>query len=434
MPLPYSMVDSVSHRVARWSKIPEGATVSEHAAGWFNDPYGRFQQRYWSGSAWTEHVATNGVQQVDPMGASSVIPFVTPATAYQAPDSTQPFTAPPQAFAAAADPSDPNAQAAPPVSIKDKATGFLHGLGDDARLRPRPSLRVAVSGLGGAVLAVGVLAAVGGDDPTRGKLVVVGLLLIGAAWALRTYVTIPEVQSAAVGKVTIGIPVFAAAATVGNGEGGPLTAFVTAVRFIAAWALPGFKSRNLLLGLGALFLVATLGAALDDSDGGGFLPSFLTDSVGSSGAVYLLGAAILLGLTWWLDSHAFHGTGTALVSAGLVAAVIGTGLLANEFGDAGGPMFVAIVGFLICAVGTHGNRRATTWWGAVLAAIGVVSFVVVQWEPSSTGAIGSALVVSLLLLVAIPFAVNPLRAAMAKSNQPPAAPPTIPSPFDPPAG
>ena len=46
--------------------------MAEQAAGWYNDPYGRFQQRHWDGTAWTEHVATNGVQQVDPMGASTV--------------------------------------------------------------------------------------------------------------------------------------------------------------------------------------------------------------------------------------------------------------------------------------------------------------------------------------------------------------------------
>jgi hypothetical protein len=43
--------------------------------GWFPDPYGRFQQRYHDGQRWTEHVADDGVQQTDPMGASTVVPF-----------------------------------------------------------------------------------------------------------------------------------------------------------------------------------------------------------------------------------------------------------------------------------------------------------------------------------------------------------------------
>lgn len=45
-------------------------------AGWFTDPYARFAQRYWDGTEWTEHVAdTEGTQQVDPLGRSTVRPF-----------------------------------------------------------------------------------------------------------------------------------------------------------------------------------------------------------------------------------------------------------------------------------------------------------------------------------------------------------------------
>lgn len=36
------------------------------AAGWFPDPYGRFDLRYWDGTEWTGHVARGGRQSVDP--------------------------------------------------------------------------------------------------------------------------------------------------------------------------------------------------------------------------------------------------------------------------------------------------------------------------------------------------------------------------------
>jgi hypothetical protein len=35
---------------------------------WAADPTGRHQHRWWNGSAWTEHVADNGVSSVDPIG------------------------------------------------------------------------------------------------------------------------------------------------------------------------------------------------------------------------------------------------------------------------------------------------------------------------------------------------------------------------------
>jgi hypothetical protein len=35
-------------------------------AGWYADPSGRFELRYWDGSAWTEHVSRQGQQFTDP--------------------------------------------------------------------------------------------------------------------------------------------------------------------------------------------------------------------------------------------------------------------------------------------------------------------------------------------------------------------------------
>jgi hypothetical protein len=35
-------------------------------AGWYGDPSGRYELRYWDGGQWTEHVARNGQQYTDP--------------------------------------------------------------------------------------------------------------------------------------------------------------------------------------------------------------------------------------------------------------------------------------------------------------------------------------------------------------------------------
>jgi uncharacterized protein YxjI len=37
--------------------------------GWYTDPYGRHQVRYWDGNAWSEHVRDDGQQGVDPVDA-----------------------------------------------------------------------------------------------------------------------------------------------------------------------------------------------------------------------------------------------------------------------------------------------------------------------------------------------------------------------------
>lgn len=40
-------------------------TEAHEQAGWHPDPWRRFQQRYWSGSHWTEHVANGSIVGVD---------------------------------------------------------------------------------------------------------------------------------------------------------------------------------------------------------------------------------------------------------------------------------------------------------------------------------------------------------------------------------
>ncbi len=46
----------------------EAAPAAESAvpAGWYADPSGRFELRYWDGAAWTEHVSRAGQQFTDP--------------------------------------------------------------------------------------------------------------------------------------------------------------------------------------------------------------------------------------------------------------------------------------------------------------------------------------------------------------------------------
>lgn len=398
--------------------------------GWFNDPYGRFQQRFFNGRAWTEHVATGGEQQVDPLGASTVIPIAIPPTAFATPGKRSPVVR------------------------------FLDSVGPDSRERPLPSLGAAVAGLGGAVLAGGALALALGDDPSRGQVMATSGALIAAAWVLRMFVKLAQVQAAAVGVVVVSIPTFATAATVSDGTGGFWTSFLIAVLFIAAWALPSFKSRNLLLGLGALALVSAFGSLTSTDDGGelercnqyledgdfesfdeeceavyedsssSILPTPFTDNVGDEGTIYLVGGALYLGLTWWLDRRGHRGTATAFSAAGLISTLVGTSMLAAEFGEDWAPVFVLLVGLVVCLVGSHGGRRATTWWGAALTAIATVWFVAVQWEPDSTSAIGGVLVASGIALVVIPFIAAPLQTAM-QARRSSHTPPGPPPPFTP---
>ncbi len=45
--------------------VSTGATSGLPAAGWYADPSGRFHYRWWDGSQWTSHVATDGHHLID---------------------------------------------------------------------------------------------------------------------------------------------------------------------------------------------------------------------------------------------------------------------------------------------------------------------------------------------------------------------------------
>jgi uncharacterized protein YxjI len=54
---------------------PQGQQ-GQHAPGWYPDPFGRHENRWFDGQQWTEHVASHGRQEVDPAVGGSHIPTV----------------------------------------------------------------------------------------------------------------------------------------------------------------------------------------------------------------------------------------------------------------------------------------------------------------------------------------------------------------------
>jgi len=48
------------------SRGTEGPTFTGIAPGWLADPFAKHDQRYWSGTEWTEHVTDDGVPGTDP--------------------------------------------------------------------------------------------------------------------------------------------------------------------------------------------------------------------------------------------------------------------------------------------------------------------------------------------------------------------------------
>jgi hypothetical protein len=51
---------------AQQTTAPAAQSTPSVPAGWYADPAGRFELRYWDGGAWTEHVSRAGQQYTDP--------------------------------------------------------------------------------------------------------------------------------------------------------------------------------------------------------------------------------------------------------------------------------------------------------------------------------------------------------------------------------
>jgi hypothetical protein len=67
-PAAVTPIESAQPVVATAAAAPSNATVAitHTPAGWYPDPSGRYEMRYWDGLAWTEHVSRQGQQFTDP--------------------------------------------------------------------------------------------------------------------------------------------------------------------------------------------------------------------------------------------------------------------------------------------------------------------------------------------------------------------------------
>jgi hypothetical protein len=300
---------------------------------------------------------------------------------------------------------------------------------------------VALAGAGGLVVGAGILSSATAALGERGTLAALAIVVVVLGYVAVTVLgKRPELRSAGVGAATIGIPALGLAMAGTDDVDQTVVVLVIAALYIVAWFLPGFRGRPVLLGLGVLSLASGIATALSSTaDCSGedaffdercysdsLLPDEVVRTLGQQGAIYLVLAAVLLGAVWLHDRRGYHGIGTSFVVPGLLLAFTGASLLATRFDSTGGAALVAAVGVVVCLVGSHGERRATTWWGAVLATVGVVALVLLAIEPSSEGGVRTALILAGAVLIAGPMIVGAIRRSGQQEGAMP--PPTLPPP------
>jgi uncharacterized protein YxjI len=66
----------MSEQQAAGAPGPAQPQQPQHAPGWYPDPFGRHETRWWDGNQWTEHVASHGRQSTDAPAGGGHIPTV----------------------------------------------------------------------------------------------------------------------------------------------------------------------------------------------------------------------------------------------------------------------------------------------------------------------------------------------------------------------
>jgi len=392
-------------------------TDAQFPPGWYDDPVGRGEQRYYDGAAWTDQIRVGGIDRRDPLdgsGPTESFDDDTDATVIM----SVPTAAANASWAGAPQPaggaSAPSAVAA--ATSANQASSFLESLGTHARDRENPEFPLALGGVGGLLVGIGLVALIG-QSASRGAILGGGAVALALALiaALKLLGDQPWLRTAATACGSVGLFAIAGALVLGGGDisdNAPgLFLTLAGALHLAAWIAPGFRGRPLMLG-GGIF-ATSFGLALlvaggecepnfNSFDGGCNFAEEAASQFGlSTGAgivMIFIGAALLFGVRK-LDTDGYRGIASTVAAAAIVTLLFGAAALSIDLGSTGNSLFVIVVGLGLGIVGHMGMRRALTWTGAALVAAGVVSLAanLITTDDATTGAMVLILLGALLI-------------------------------------
>jgi hypothetical protein len=391
--------------------------------GWYPDPSGRFEQRYWSGDDWTEWVMLAGSQQIDRFWDG---PRIGGDTVGQ-----------PAGVGAGSAPSTPSSPGSggdvPRLTRREALRERL------ARPRPPASVQSAVAAAAGIAVVLGILV-LAGDAPDRTALVLLGVVVTTVAYGL-ALVGPEQSRSAGLAGAVVG-PAMIVVSALGDTFSGTAQVVVPLLILAAVWAAmfvaPGFTGAPILLagcllaGWSAL-VSAIWGSRSRDADWlfyepvdslgdpvGGFESTVYVDTgpfpvdfqnlTSTTAMVTVLAALACVVAAGVADRKGWEVLGTPLIATGVVLSAAGLWVAAIAFvGDAELVAFLTIaVGVALLVVGALGDRRGSVWIGAATGLTGLIALLV-QIVDSQTGGGIALLVVGAVLFAAAPGLERSLR-------------------------
>jgi len=257
--------------------------------------------------------------------------------------------------------------------------------------RPRPALPYAFGAWAGAFIVLAVLGAANEIADGIGPIIGGSIVLVLAGLLVTAMGVRGPVESAAGTVLAVAVAVLTVLAIVGD-EHPPSTSdikivlAILTVGYVVLSLIGPVRGRGLFLGLGLLTLVGLVAVLVSDDNvlggttrtpfgriptAGSAVDTTVTIAIAIVGVAYLIACIAL-------DRSGHSGAGTPFVLVGLFAAIGGAVALGADLGD--GDAFVTglatvLAGVAVGIVGGIADRRASTWIGALTAAIGLLVIV-----------------------------------------------------------
>lgn len=261
--------------------------------------------------------------------------------------------------------------------MPDDLATWLTRLGPLAVRRPPPSIGRAAAGVGGALLAAGVVV-FGGDRWASSGSSGLGLALTGGLLvASLTVMRRPPSPLAVAGVAASGVAAPALAFFLTAGGGFPSlreVALLAGILLVGLYVVGPWKGHTFHL---SVLVVAGWVVALSLGDlgaGRSVLGGFasVADIVAGAGAASMVIGVAYLGLGSWLHDEGLEGMATPFLAVAALALPLGALAVLRDSADALQGLVALAVGAAFALVGARCGRRGTTWIGVGLAAFGVV--------------------------------------------------------------
>jgi hypothetical protein len=301
-------------------------------------------------------------------------------------------------------------------------TSFLDSLGERTRRRAEPRTSIAIAGAGCALGILGVLIVAGdtGVDDSSGDFnqlpgIVLSALVVAAGFFVLATAREGAMATGGTVAAALGVPPLMFFLTFDENSFAPYSAegilIVSTVVWLGAYLVGPGRGRPFFLGSGLIALWLTVlqltekvfdvpfspwswfffgtptfestGSEIDpttgeiiggDFSGDGFGPSFHSPDPATIGMLSLgLGVAFLV-CGRLLDKGGRHGAATPFAFAALPCLTIGVIALAPDLEAAGSGLLMVAIGLALAYLGATVWRRATTWIGGGVAALGLAVF------------------------------------------------------------